>query len=125
MILKTYARIFTVDIEVSLDLLRKLVGREPDLRFAFRDLEIAAIGDFCVVAGPAASLAQYRSSQGPIVVDNLEETQSLLLAAGAKITVPPSESDSGVFLYARHPDGVDVEYVQWKPELVKRILSQA
>jgi hypothetical protein len=123
MILKTYARIFTEDIEVSLSLLRNLVGREPDLRFAFRDLEIAAIGDFCVVAGPSTSLAQYRSSQGPIVVDNLEETQSLLLAAGATITVPTSKSDTGIFLYARHPDGVDVEYVQWKPDLVKRILS--
>jgi hypothetical protein len=93
MILKTDARIFTEDIEASLKLFKKLVDKEPDLRFAFRDLEIAAIGDFCIVAGPSASLAPYRSSQEPIVVDNLEETRLLLLTAGATITIPPSESD--------------------------------
>ncbi len=123
MILKTYARMFTENLDVSLDLLKKLVGREPDIRFKFRDLEICAIGDFCVVAGSSESLAPYRSSQGPIVVDNLEQTQSMLEKAGAVITVAPSTSDTGTFLYVRHLDGAEVEYVQWKPELVERIIN--
>jgi hypothetical protein len=31
---------------------------------------------------------------------------------------------TGTMLYARHPDGVSVEYVQWLPELVARIIER-
>jgi hypothetical protein len=34
MILKTYLRVFTEDVEQSLPLLMELTGKQPDIRFA-------------------------------------------------------------------------------------------
>ncbi|MEU8513878.1 hypothetical protein AB0C76_20150 [Kitasatospora sp. NPDC048722] len=31
---------------------------------------------------------------------------------------------TGSYLYARHADGAEVEYVQWEPELVARFLGR-
>lgn len=58
-ILKTYARVFINDMDGSLKVLRELVGRDPDLRDPFGELEISAIGDFCVVAGTDEALKRY------------------------------------------------------------------
>ena len=61
MVLKTYMRIFTEDVEQSLPLLVALTGKQPDLRFSMpqQGLEIIAVGDFCLVAGaPVRSLTR-------------------------------------------------------------------
>ncbi len=125
MILKTYLRVFTEDAEQSLPLLEQLVGKAPDLRFKMPEhgLEIIAIGDFCVVAGSAQVLAPIRQLMGPLIVDDLTDTTARLLAAGATITKPEATSPSGRYLYAQHPDGFHVEYVQWKPELVAQFIT--
>lgn len=125
MILKTYLRVFTENVEQSLALLQQLVGREVDMRFKMPadGLEIVAIGDFCLVGGAAEVLAPIRACQGPLIVDDLTATTAALLAGGAEITKPEAQSPSGRYLYARHPDGTLVEYVQWKPELVQQFIT--
>lgn len=125
MILKTHARLFTTNMDESLTLLQSLVGRGPDYRFQMKEagIEIAGLGDFCVVAGTLQNLQPFRSSHGPLVVDDLEQTKGILLERGAKITKPDAESETGRYFYAVHPDGSEVEYIQWKPELRKRILG--
>ena len=123
MILKTYARVFTNDLAISLPLFQQLVGREPDMRFVFGEWEIVAIGDLLLVAGTDEALAPIRNSYGPLIVDNLEATRQQLEQAGAVITQPISTSPTGTMLYARHPDGTSMEYVQWTPEYVKQILG--
>jgi len=123
MILKTYARVFTHDMAVTLPLFEQLVGCPPDIRFTFGEWEIVALGDFLLVAGTEAALAPIRDSYGPVVVDDLAATLYLLEQAGAVITTAPVEVPTGTMLYARHPGGPHVEYVQWKPELVKRIIG--
>ena len=125
MILKTYLRVFTENVEQSLALLRQLVGHEVDMRFKMPadGLEIVAIGDFCLVGGTAEVLAPIRALQGPLVVDDLDATTAALLAGGAEITKPEALSLSGRYLFARHPDGTLVEYVQWKPELVQQFIT--
>ena len=123
MIIKTYARVFTHDLAACLPLFQELVGREPDIRFTFGEWEIVAIGDLLLIAGTEAALAPIRNSYGPLVVDNLEATQLLLEQAGAVITQPISMTPTGTMLYARHPDGTSMEYVQWTPELVQQILG--
>jgi hypothetical protein len=125
MILKTYARVFTEDMDLSLALLQKLVGRDPDYRFKMPDLglEIAGLDNFCVVAGPKEKIDPIRLSQGPLIVDDLEATQSLLIAAGAIITKPIAQAETGQYFYARHPDGSEIEYCQWKPELRRRLIG--
>jgi predicted enzyme related to lactoylglutathione lyase len=124
MILKTYARVFTQDLPSALALFEQLIGREPDIRFTFNDWEIVAIGDILLVGGTEESLAPIRGSQGPLIVTDLGETQRLLEQAGAIITQPPVPTPTGMMLYARHPDGNSVEYVQWLSELVARIIDR-
>jgi len=82
-----------------------------------------AIGDILVVAGTTEALAPIRASTGPWVVDDLDETQRALFAGGATITLDPQDSATGRFFYARHPDGIEVEYVQWTPELVETLIE--
>jgi len=125
MILKTYARIFTTDMDKSLQLIQALAGAVPDYRFTMEEigLEIAGIADFCVVAGPSEKLLPLRASQGPLIVDDLNQTKALLIAHGATIAKPDADSETGRYFYAVHPDGSEVEYVEWKPELRTRVLG--
>ena len=123
MILRTYARIFVASLDQSLPLLEKLVGRPADLRFPFDQVEIAAVGDFLVVAGDQQALNPMREAVGPVVVEDLDETIRELIDAGATIDQPVSRSVTGSFAYLRHPDNSLVEYVQWSPELVTRIIT--
>jgi hypothetical protein len=123
MILKTYARVFTPNLETSLSLFQQLIGREPDIRFTYGNWEIAAIGDFLLVAGDEESLAPIRNSHGPVIVDSLAHTQQLLEKAGAVITQPATAVPTGTMLYAQHPDGTNMEYVEWTQEVVKQIIG--
>ncbi|QKW52568.1 VOC family protein [Streptomyces buecherae] len=121
-ILKTYARLWTDSLDGALPLLRELTGAEPDLRLGFEAVELAAIGDFLVIAGPAEERATYAHASATVVVDDLDACQATLTASGATLTTPLAAGPTGRFLYARHADGAEVEYVEWVPELVQRII---
>lgn len=123
MILKTYTRLFTTDLEKSLRVLRELHAGEPHLRFRFDPWELVGIGDVLVVAGTEEALAPIRSSLGPWVVADLDETRRSLVEAGAEITREIAPVPTGRMMYARHPDGAVVEYVQWTPELIEQIIE--
>lgn len=125
MILKTYARIFTTDMDKTLVFLQALVGVVPDYRFTMKEigLEIAGIADFCVVAGHPDKLLPVRASQGPLIVDDLDLTKALLVAQGATIAKPDAESETGRYFYAVHPDGSEIEYVEWNTELRIRVIG--
>lgn len=120
MILKTYMRLFTTDAERSLAALRDLHGGEPHMRMTMNEWELIAIGDILLVAGSEQSLAPIRNSQGPIVVDDLDEAKAALEAGGATISKPIADGPTGRYLYAIHADGSIVEYAEWRPELVER-----
>ncbi|MET7640877.1 VOC family protein [Streptomyces sp. NPDC005438] len=122
-ILRTYARLWADDVESALPLLRRLTGQEPHLRFAFQGVDLAAVGDFLVIAGPAEERAQYAHASATVVVDDLDALRATLEDAGAVLTTPLTEGGTGRFLYARHPDGSGVEYVEWAPELVREVLG--
>ncbi|MFJ3215694.1 VOC family protein [Kitasatospora sp. NPDC086801] len=122
-VLKTYARLWSTDLDTALPPLIELVGAECDLRFEFGPVEVAAVGDFLVIAGPAEAAAELPGASATVIVSDLAETQALLRAHGAEITFGPAEGLTGSYLFARHLDGAEVEYVQWKPELRDRILK--
>ncbi len=123
MILKTYTRVFANNMDAALPLYRQLVSHEPDFRVTYGKLEVAAIGNFLIIAGPDEALTPVRSSHGTIVVDDLEGTQQFLEGAGATITQPFTEGPTGASVHARHPDGNTFEYVQWTPEYVERVIT--
>ncbi|RKN12461.1 VOC family protein [Streptomyces radicis] len=122
-ILKTYARLWTDDLDGALPLLERLTGEQPHLRLSFEAIGLAAIGDFLVIAGPAEERAKYRHASATVVVDDLKALGATLESAGATLTTPVTEGPTGRFLYARHADGAGVEYVEWTPELVHRIIG--
>lgn len=122
MILKTYSRMFTHDGESALDTLRPLHNRDAHLRFQFGELELIAIGDMLIVAGTEEALTPIRETQGPVIVGNLVRVKDALLDAGAEITQDIVDVPTGRMLYARHRDGIHVEYVEWRPELVEQFI---
>lgn len=58
-----------------------------------------------------------------MIVNDLDTLTKTLATAGAEIATPESTSATGRFLYARHRGGAEVEYVEWVPELVERIVQ--
>ncbi|AJE48816.1 VOC family protein [Celeribacter indicus] len=122
MILKTYARMFSADCDATLATLERLHGRKPHIRFRFGAWDLAGIGDMFVVAGTEESLAPIRDSHGPVIVRDIEAVEAELLACGATITQPIVDVPTGRMLYARHPDGLHVEYVEWTDDLVERLV---
>lgn len=124
MILKTYLRVFTTDMATALPLFRQLVGQEPDIHFRVEAWEMVAIGDILLTAGKEEDLALIRDLLGPLIVEDLEATRHLLAQAGATITREAEQTLTGTAFFAQHADGTRVEYVQWKPELVERIIRR-
>ncbi|WP_194832833.1 VOC family protein [Nocardia sp. XZ_19_369] len=122
-ILKTYARLFVADLDAALPTYEKLVGTSADLRFVFEQAEIAAIGDFLLIAGAPEHTDRYRATIGPVVVDDLDQVIAELTASAATIVDGPLHSETGRFVYLRHADGAEVEYVQWSPQVRARVLG--
>ncbi|MFC9235320.1 VOC family protein [Streptomyces decoyicus] len=123
-ILKTYARLWTDDLDRALPLLAELTGAEPDLRLAFHSVELAAIGDFLVIAGPAEERAKYAHASATVVVEDLDALALTLKTADAIVTTPTTTGPTGRFLYARHADGAEVEYVEWTPEVIRQVIHR-
>jgi len=122
-VLKTYARVFVADLDESLPLYERLVGASVDLRFAFERAELAAVGDFLLIAGADDDVEPYRSTVGPVVVDDLDGLIALIAGPSGAEVIGESESATGRFAYLRHPDGAVVEYVEWSPEIVATVLA--
>ncbi|MFJ7057989.1 VOC family protein [Streptomyces griseobrunneus] len=121
-ILKTYARLWTDDLDRALPLLEELTGEQPHLRLAFHEITLAAIGNFLVIGGPVEERARYGHASATVVVDDLDALRATLESADATITTPATSGPTGRFLHARHADGAEIEYVEWIPELVGRII---
>ncbi|WP_432115667.1 VOC family protein [Streptomyces sp. S1] len=120
-ILKTYARLWADDLDRALPLLERLTGERPHLRLTFHAVSLGAVGDFLVIAGPAEERAKYAHASATVVVHDLDALQETLEGAGAVITTPATDGPTGRFLYARHPDGAGIEYVEWNAELLDRL----
>lgn len=122
-ILKTYARLFVDDLDAALPIYQQIVGTPPDLRVGFEEAEIAAIGDFLLIAGPPEAVDRYRSTIGPVIVDDLDESLALLTALGARLTGGPMSGPTGRLAYLDHPDGTNVEYVEWSESVRVQVLG--
>ncbi|WP_077191227.1 VOC family protein [Streptomyces lydicus] len=123
-ILKTYARLWIEDLDRALPLLEQLTGAQVDLRLTFHAVELAVLGDFLVIAGPADERAKYAHASATVIVEDLDDLRTTLKAAGATLTTPATAGPTGRFLYARHVDGAEIEYVEWTPELRRRLLGR-
>ncbi|MDN4633595.1 hypothetical protein QCD71_18900 [Sphingomonas sp. PsM26] len=120
MILKTYTRVLTTDIEATVATLKAVHGTEPHFRFDYDPLTLVGIGDVLAIGGTDAALEPIRGSFGPWIVEDIEATKGMLLANGASVLQDVKDITNGRMMYMRHADGSVVEYVEWTPELVER-----
>jgi hypothetical protein len=104
--------LYVDDLDRALPLLTELTGSGPLRRFSYGELELAAIGDFLVVAGSPEALAPFRSVQATVAVDDLAEAERDLSAHGAEILSGPNDVPTGRNLTARHADSAVIEYVE-------------
>jgi predicted enzyme related to lactoylglutathione lyase len=56
-----------------------------------------------------------------VIVDDLEQTQTILKQGGAEIVTPITEAPTGWSLFTRNPDGVVIEWVQWRPDIWEQV----
>jgi hypothetical protein len=120
MILKTYTRIFTTDLESTVATLKAVHGTEPHLRLNYDPLFLVGIGDVLVIGGTHKALAPIRGTLGPWIVEDIDEAKRKLLANGAAVVRDIHTIPTGRMMYMKHADGNVVEYVQWAPELVEQ-----
>ena len=83
----------------------------------------AGVKQVALSASTEEALEPIRGSFGPWIVDDIEETRSVLLANGASIVSDIEEVPTGRMMYVKHADGSVVEYVQWTSELVEKHIS--
>lgn len=85
MILKTYTRIFTTDLESTVATLKAVHGTEPHLRLNDDPLFLVGIGDVLAIGGKDQALAPIRCTFGPWIVEDIDDAKGKLLANGAAV----------------------------------------
>jgi hypothetical protein len=103
------ARVFVDDLNAALELYQRLAGEEEPERFRFRDVELARVGPFLLLAGDTAA---YRDRVATILVRDLSPVIDDLRRAGATVLEGPAPAPNGSRLIARHPDGSVFEYIE-------------
>lgn len=56
------------------------------------------------------------------MVDDLDAASQFVTDIGGELTCGPIVSATGRVIYARHPDGTHVEYVQWSADIRAHVL---
>ena len=78
-------------------------------RFGFRNVELARVGPFLLLAGNTAA---YRDRVATILVGALTPVITAIEAAGGQVIEGPAPAPNGNRLIARHPDGAVFEYIE-------------
>lgn len=108
--LATLARVYVDDLDAALPTFTALAGEQPRLRFTYRDLELAGVGAFLLIAGTPEALAPYRDTHATVIVDSLDD----VLTTGTVLD-GPNVVPTGRNATLRHPGGAIIEYVQFLP----------
>ncbi|GGT25544.1 VOC family protein [Nonomuraea spiralis] len=120
----TYARIYVDDLDTALPTFEALTAARPGLRFPYRDLELASIGDYLLVSGTPEALAPYRDVQATVIVDNLDDVFAIVEREGGDTLDGPNEVPTGRNLTIRHPGGAVIEYVEFDSAKVQAQSAQ-
>jgi predicted enzyme related to lactoylglutathione lyase len=102
------ARVFVPDLDAAISLYENLAQARAE-RFGFRDVELARVGPFLLLAGNTAA---YRDRTATIQVADLAPVLAALKSAGGEIIEGPAPAPNGARLIARHPDGAVFEYIE-------------
>ncbi|MEK8142063.1 hypothetical protein NKH18_03855 [Streptomyces sp. M10(2022)] len=69
-------------------------------------------------------MVRERAASATVVVADPDAPAGTVAGNGAVITAPVRSGPTGRCLCARHEGGAEAEYVQWLPELVRRIVHR-
>jgi predicted enzyme related to lactoylglutathione lyase len=103
------ARVLVPDLEAAIPLYQELSGAGEVHRFGLRDVELAQVGPFLLLAGNTAA---YRDRVATILVGALAPVITAIEAAGGQVIEGPAPAPNGDRLIARHPDGAVFEYIE-------------
>jgi predicted enzyme related to lactoylglutathione lyase len=109
-ILGATLRVCVDDLETAVPFYERLAGGRA-LRFERGGVQVAAIGCFLLMSGPAEELDLLRKVSATIAVKDVEEAHQVLSDLGARILAGPVPTPVGRNLLAMHPDGTIYEYV--------------
>jgi predicted enzyme related to lactoylglutathione lyase len=105
------ARVFVDDIDGALPLYETLSGTSDVRRFSFRDVELAWVGNFLLLSGPAESLAGYRRV-ATLIVNDIGAAATAVESNGGTVLEGPAEAPNGPRMVGRHGDGAVFEYLE-------------
>ncbi|WP_225823733.1 hypothetical protein [Streptomyces naphthomycinicus] len=112
-VLATLARVYVDDLDVALPTFVELTGEQPRLRFTYRDLDLASVGGYLLLAGSREALAPYRGTHATTIVESIDQVLRLVEEHGGELLDGPNEVPTGRNLTVRHPGGATIEYVQF------------
>ncbi|MEU9125317.1 hypothetical protein AB0C96_36725 [Streptomyces sp. NPDC048506] len=112
-VLATLARVYVDDLDVALPTFVELTGEQPRLRFTYRDLNLASVGGYLLLAGSDEALAPYRGTHATAIVESLDQVLRITEQHGGEILDGPNEVPTGRNLTVKHPGGATIEYVQF------------
>jgi predicted enzyme related to lactoylglutathione lyase len=117
--LRTYARLYVQDLDVTLAALAPIVGQPVSVVFEHptAGLRLAALGGLLLVAGPPERLAAVRDTQATVIVDDLDGLLADLQQTGAQVLRGPTPVPTGRNVTVRHPGDAIIEYVEWSQEM--------
>ena len=104
--------VMPAEMDATVAFYEQLLGEKCEIRFPIPALgiEIAAVGAMHLVAGAEEKLAPFRAVRAAFFVDSVVEFKEELERLGAIILQQPQSGPFGMFMIAKHPDGVTVEY---------------
>lgn len=102
------ARVFVDDLDEALPFYEELTGVTAR-RFGFRDVELAHVGHFLLLAGNTGS---YRDRVATVEVADLSPVLQTVDSKGGMVVEGPTEGPNGRRLIAKHPDGAVFEYIE-------------
>lgn len=111
-VLVTLARVYVDNLDSALPTFVRLTGEQPGLRFTHRDLELASVGGFLLLAGTDEALAPYRGTHATAIVESVDEILLTVDQHGGEIVDGPNKVPTGRNLTVRHPGGATIEYVE-------------
>jgi len=113
-VIRSAIRVYVDELDPALSFYQDLLGKKVDMRFAYPEvnLELAAIGDFLLLAGSEDELKPFKDTKATLLVDSIEEFKSYLEKSGAKIVRDIKAVPTGKNMTVEHPDGSIFEYVQ-------------
>lgn len=118
-ILQVLNRFYVEDIDRAINIYENLLKEKTCLRFQYKEigLELAQIGTILIIAGSEEALKPYRETKATFIVSSIDGLKKLLLENGSVIIRDIKQVPTGKNMTIRHPDGIIIEYVEFKKQM--------